>query len=109
MKLEFVLPLGTMRNSGMAIYTLKRGMLTSGASGGEEWNPLTSGAAVAVLRQFNRYQQYETEEGNIDGTIHPVEVGLLYDNTDFSPNPSTGSSQYLAITHNFAWLDSEQT
>ncbi len=63
---------------GNAEYKLKDGLLQSGASGGDEWNPLTSGATVMVLRQFNRYEEYETDEGNFDGTIHPLEFGLLW-------------------------------
>ncbi len=47
--------------------------------------------------------------GDIEGTIHPLEFGLLYNNTDFYTNPSTGSSQYLSFTKDFAWLDSEET
>jgi len=108
-KLEYVLPIGTMRNSGNAEYILKDGLLQSGASGGDEWNPLTSGATVMVLRQFNRYEEYETDEGNFDGTIHPLEFGLLYNNTDFYTNPSKGSSQYLSVTHDFGWLESKDT
>lgn len=108
-KLEYVLPIGAMRQNGNAEYKLKNGLLESGASGGEEWNPLSSGATVVVLRQFNRYQKYETDQGDLDGTIHPVEFGLLYNNTDFFTNPSTGSSQYLAVTHDFGWLESEDT
>lgn len=109
MKLEYVLPMGSMRNRGMAQYRLEDGLLVSGASGGERWNPLTSGVTVAVLRQFNRYQKYENEGQTVDGTIHPLEFGLLYNNTDFYANPSFGSSQYLAVTHDFAWLESEET
>ncbi len=109
MKLEYVLPIGGMHNSGMARYKLKNGMLVSGASGGEQWNPLASGATVLVLRQFNRYQTYETDEGKIEGTIHPLEFGVLYNNTDFFSNPSTGSNQFLSVTRDFGWLDSEDT
>jgi len=109
MKLEYVLPIGSMKNSGMATYKLDGGLLTNGASGSESWNPLESGATVLVLRQSNRYQKYETEKGNVSGTIHPLEFGILYNNTDFQSNPSTGSSQYFSLTHDFAWLESEQT
>lgn len=109
MKLEFVLPIGAVKNDGMTTYHLKGGQLVSGGSGGEEWNPLESGVSVFVIRQFNRYQKYETDEGDIDGTIHPVEFGLLYNNTDFAPNPSSGSSQYISYTQDFGWLESDQT
>ncbi len=109
MKLEYVLPIGGMRNSGTATYKLKNGMLVSGASGGEAWNPLTGGATVLVLKQSNRYQIYETDEGDVEGAIHPLEFGVLYNNTDFYSNPSSGSSQYLSVTRDFAWLESEET
>jgi len=109
MKLEYVLPLGGMRNSGRATYKLKNGMLVSGASGGDGWNPLVGGATVLVVRQFNRYQEYDTDSGDLKGTIHPVEFGLLYNNTDFYSNPSAGSSQYFSVTRDFGWLESEDT
>ncbi|MFT5728122.1 MAG: hypothetical protein ACI8PB_002274 [Desulforhopalus sp.] len=109
MKVEYVLPIGGMKNDGMANYKLKRGMLVSGAAGGKEWNPLTSGATVVVLKNFNRYQEFETDEGDLDGTMHPLELGLLYNNTDFYTNPSEGSSQYLSITHDFGWMESPET
>lgn len=62
---------------------------------------------MAVLRQFNRYQSFEFANEEIDGTIHAIELGVLYDNTDFSVNPSRGSSQYFSISNDAAWLDSE--
>ncbi len=68
-KLEYVLPIGSMRHRGMGAYRLKDGMLASGAMGGGPWNPLEGGVTVLVLRQFNRYQTYETDLGKIKGTI----------------------------------------
>lgn len=106
-KLEYVLPFGSMQNSSLASYRLKNGLLVSGATGGETWNPLKSGVTVFVVRQFNRYQSYNTESGKIDGTIHPIEFGLLYNNTDFPSNPSRGSSQYISFTQDYGWGDSE--
>ncbi len=108
LKLEYIFPLGSMKNSGLASYQLTDGLLTSGASGGETWNPLSSGATILLLRQFNRFQDYELDNGDINGTIHPVEIGLTYDNTDFTPNPSFGSRQSIALTHDFGWGDSEK-
>jgi len=109
MKLEFVLPIGSMKDKGMASYNLKHGMLVSGATGGENWNPLENGGTVVVLRQSNRYQEFEMDDGNINGAVHPLELGLLYNNTDYPTNPSTGSSQYLSVNHDFGWLESDHT
>lgn len=106
-KLEYALPIGAAKEQGMLSYQLTNGLLTSEPSGGEYWNPLEVGATVLTLRQYNRYQRYENEEGKLEGTIHAVELGLLYNNTDFPTNPSRGSSQYIAIHHDPAWLDSE--
>jgi len=110
MKLEYSLPIGATRDRGMVDYKLAGGLLVSEPSGGDEWNPLTSGSSVLVARQFNRYQSFEfleSEGGELDGTIHALEFGLLYDNTDFSVNPSKGSRQYFSVSHDFAWLDSD--
>ncbi|MEI6859080.1 MAG: BamA/TamA family outer membrane protein [Shewanella sp.] len=106
-KLEYALPIGATADKGSVKYHIKNGLLISEPSGGGDWNPLESGATVVVLRQFNRYQSFEFEDGEASGTIHAFELGILYDNTDFSINPSKGSSQYFSISHDAAWLDSE--
>jgi Omp85 superfamily domain len=106
-KIEYALPIGASADKGMVEYRLERGLLVSEAPGGEHWNPLDSGATVIGLRQYNRYQSYETKTKDYDGEIHAFEFGLLYDNTDFPINPSRGSSQYIAYHHDPGW-DSDQ-
>jgi len=108
-RLEYVLPLGSGRNQAMAAYQLKGGLLTAGASGGGSWNPLSSGVSVVVLRQFNRYQSFDTEFGKKDYTVHPLQLGLYYNNTDFAVNPSKGSTQFLGVTRDFGWLESDES
>lgn len=107
MKLEFALPIGATADSGFIDYKTKNGLLVSKPSGGDEWNPLTSGASVVVLRQFNRYQNFEQQNRFLEGAVHAVELGLLYDNTDFPVNPSKGSKQYISISHDAAWFESD--
>ncbi len=67
-----------------------------------------SGASVLILRQYNRHQTFELENETLSGTLHAFELGLLYDNTDFPINPSYGSSQYIGLHHDPAWLDSRE-
>ncbi len=107
-KLEYVLPLGSAKHSSMIEYKLKDGLLQSPPVGGETWNPLESGVTTLMLRQFNRYRSFEADEGDLAATVHPVELALSYNNTDYPTNPSIGSSQYLSLTHDFGWLESPE-
>lgn len=104
-KLEYVLPIGSMTNSGMAEYYLKNGILQSGATGGDTWNPLKNGVSVLLLGQTSRYQSYNTDTVTYDGDTFPFQIGFLYNNTDFPPNPTIGSSQYLAYNQDFSDSD----
>lgn len=104
-KLEYALPFGATKNKGIANYTLKNGFRVSKATGGYEWNPLTSGALVATTRYFSRFQSFESEQQVVEGDMSAFEFGLLYDNTDFAINPSFGSRQYVAYTTSSPWGD----
>ena len=104
-KLEYVLPIGAARNRGMVSYSLKGGMLQGDGTGGTSWNPLTGGVTTLMLRQYNELQSFETEFGLFERTIHPVELGIGYNNTDYPNNPSTGSSQFFSVTRDFGWGD----
>lgn len=107
MKLQYSLPIGATRDQGLVQYSTRQGLLVSEPSGGSHWNPMTSGASVIVLNQTNRYQSFEEGDQTIDGAVHALELGFLYDNTDFPTNPSYGSQQYLSVTHDAAWLESK--
>ena len=96
LKLEYVLPIGSMKNNHKGRYKLKKGILQSGATGGDKWNPLETGVSVLLLGQSGRYQEFRTDEVTYSGDSYPWEIGYLYNNTDFPTNPSYGSSQYLA-------------
>ena len=104
-KIEYVLPIGAARNSAMATYYLRSGMLEKGATGGEKWNPREGGITTLMLRQYNKLESFETEFGDFERPIHPIEIGIGYNNTDYPPNPSTGSNQYLALKQDFGWGD----
>jgi len=105
-KMEFVLPWGAGRSDSMQRYALKDGLLKSSPVGGDSWNPLENGVTTLLLRQYNRFRSFEIKEGEEAATAHPLEVAIGHDNTDFPNNPSTGSQQYVGITHDFGWLES---
>jgi len=106
LKLEYVLPMGDARNRERSVYHLSNGMVTDARKLGP-WNPLERGVTVLMLLQYNHYQSFETTQGVFDRTIHPIEFAILYDHTDFPSNPSCGSSQYLAVTSDFVWLETK--
>ena len=108
-KLEYALPIGATRDRGMVHYQLVQGILISEPSGGTQWNPLHSGASVVMLRHYNRMQNFELERETLSTNLHAFELGLLYNNTDFPPNPSRGSSQYIGVHHDPAWFSSRDT
>ncbi|MPW35592.1 BamA/TamA family outer membrane protein [Vibrio sp. B1Z05] len=98
-KIEYVLPLGSAKHSPTAHYHLRNGLLTDGPTS-TYWNPLETGSTILLLRQFNRYQSYTNPgEAKQDGDMNAFELGIQYDNTDFSPNPSMGSRQYIGYTY----------
>lgn len=104
-KLEYTLPIGAARNAGMMTYRLKGGILQGKGTGGETWNPLKGGVTTLLLRQYNQLESYELDVAVFERPIHPIEIGVGYNNTDFPNNPSTGSSQYLSYKHDFGWGD----
>ena len=100
-KLEYVLPMGSMKNEQKGRYKLKNGILQSGATGGDQWNPLESGMSILLLGQSGRYQNFKTDTVTYSGDAYPWEIGYLYNNTDFPTNPTYGSLQYIAYTKDF--------
>ena len=105
-KLEYVLPIGAARSDALQQYKIKGGELQSAPVGGETWNPLEGGVTILMLRQYNRYRNFEFDTGKAEATEHPFQLAISYTNTDYPTNPSIGSSQYLAITQDFGWLES---
>ena len=110
-RVEYVLPWGNAKDHGMATYQLAGGLLKNNNEV-ESWNPLKTGTSVLIARQFNRYQLYHDtnvfgEDVELSGAVHALELGFLYDNTDFPINPSQGSSQYIAFSYNPQWLESK--
>jgi len=100
LKLEYVLPLGSMRHVARGVYHLKNGIMEKGATGGDTWNPLETGVSVISLGQSNRFQNYDSEENDsLFGEVHPFQISYLYNNTDFPTNPSYGSSQWISYTY----------
>lgn len=78
LRLEYVLPIGSMQSTSIANYSLKNGILESGATGGGTWNPLTSGVSILLLGQSGRYQSYETDTVTYDGDTFPFQFNYSF-------------------------------
>ncbi|WP_210447909.1 BamA/TamA family outer membrane protein [Vibrio crassostreae] len=104
-KFEYILPLGDGADSIIKKYDVSNGLLVKQPTS-KAWNPLEVGTTTVIVNQFNRYQTFE-DGPTISGELHGVEFGLQYDNTDFYPNPSIGSRQYVSFSAGGAILESD--
>jgi len=103
---KYVLPIGHARQSAIADYALDRGVLVSGATGGESWNPLRSGRTLLQFEPFTMQRTFEMKGADEGGRTNGLAVSLLHDNRDFSPNPSRGSTATFRVARDFGGFDS---
>ncbi|UCD34055.1 MAG: BamA/TamA family outer membrane protein, partial [Nitrospiraceae bacterium] len=89
MTIKYLLPIGHGRDHILPSLKLEDGIPVSGHTGGEHWNPLKSGRTFIELEPFIRRQDLDDEETTQETA--GIEVALAYNNTDFSPNPTTGN------------------
>jgi len=85
---------------------LDNGILVSGQTGGDEWNPLKSGRTYIELTPFYRNQNFEKNNVATVQRTANVEIALAHDNTDFKANPSKGSYQKIAFARDWEALGS---
>jgi hypothetical protein len=98
---KYVLPIGHARQSAIANYVLDRGILVSGATGAESWNPLRSGRTLLQLEPFVIERTYDVPDDVPGGRSNGLAISVLHDNRDFSPNPSRGTTTTLRLVRDF--------
>jgi hypothetical protein len=109
LRFKYLLPVGQGKGQIINRYVLDRGMLISGASGGESLNPFVSGRTYFELSPFYRWQQLDTDDQKVDLKTNGVEFSLFWDNRDFYINPSAGNGLRLGISRDFGWFDSSNS
>ena len=109
LRFKYLLPIGHGKDTIINTYVIDRGMLKKGATGGDSWNPLTSGRTYFELLPFYRWQQIDGDDVEDDIKTNGFEFSLYYDNRDFVPNPSLGSSLRLKGARDFGWFDSSDS
>jgi hypothetical protein len=106
LRYEWVLPIGSGRDQVRPEPELEDGILVGNPSGIGTWNPLESGRTVLQFEPFYRNQSADADRGDIELKTNGIKVGLEYDNTDFSVNPTSGSRQRISVSRDSDWFDS---
>ena len=83
----------------VARIVLENGILVEGQTGGDGWHPFSSGRTFFEVNPFLRSQQFTSDaSGDFEIKTSGLTFGLVYDNTDFSENPSRGSYKKVALS-----------
>ena len=103
---KYVLPIGHSRQSAIATYVLDRGLLASGATGAESWNPLRSGRTLLQFEPFMIQRTFDIPSSDEMGRTNGLAFSVLHDNRDFSPNPSRGTTTTFRLVRDFGQFGS---
>jgi len=104
---HYLLPIGHGRDRAVAEIVLDNGILFSGQTGATSWNPLRSGRTYLQLFPFYRRQGLTfKDDTKTTSTTSGLSMGLIYDNTDFSENPSRGSFHKISFIKDWGKLGS---
>jgi hypothetical protein len=109
LRFKYLLPIGHGRDTVVPDYQLERGQLVSGATGGESFNPFTSGRTYLEFRAFYRSQQAEGDHIDRDIKTNGLDYGLFWDNRDFASNPTRGFGLRAKGSQDFGWFDSSDS
>ena len=109
---KYVLPTGTAREQAIQEFVLDQGLPVADTPQPGRWNPLRSGRTLLQLEPFYFYRTLDPEEdpsGGQRGSSGGMSVSVLYDNRDFSPNPTAGSATTLSVAHGVGISDGSQS
>ena len=121
---RYVLPVGAGKESPPHRYITRDGLLVDGSTHQGSWNPRASGRTFIYFRPFYQRRTMEIDALNVglippeaglqegdepDVSTNGIEVGIKYDNRDFTPNPTQGSLSQFRVTRDFGWFDSSNS
>ena len=104
--LKYVLPIGGGRDVIINHFVLEDGLLKDGSTGGKGWNPFISGRTYLQLTPFYEYQLIERRTKDERFDENGLRFGVVYDNTDFILNPSSGNISRFTLSRDFGLFDS---
>ena len=100
MRFKYLLPIGSGRDQIIPAYHLSDGLLVSGATGGQSFNPFTSGRTFLELRPFYRSQTVNSDMVNKDFNIatNGADLIVFWDNRDYPASPSQGNGLSVQVS-----------
>lgn len=105
-ELKYLLPIGGGRDTLINTYTLENGIMQSGQTGGHGWNPLTTGRTYLTVTPFLEYRTIDQRATDQRIDENGLRFGVVYDNTDFPMNPSSGNLTRFILSRDFGLFDS---
>jgi outer membrane protein assembly factor BamA len=84
-------------------------LLTSGAAGGNGWNPLSTGRTYLQLTPFYETQTIETNPHDLHFDENGLRFAVVYDNRDFPLNPSSGNLSKITFSRDFGLFESSNS
>jgi hypothetical protein len=104
-KMKYLLPIGSGKNAIFPTLKTDNGIFVSGDTGGQTWNPFSSGRTYLEVTPFTRKQELEDANKTIQKTTG-VDFAIYYDNTDLPVNPSNGSYQRFFYSKDWGTISS---
>ncbi len=102
LRLHYLLPIGDGRDNIVHRYIIDRGFLIRRPSGGNVWNPLTSGRTrISVIPTWREKVHRNKSFPDLPLRTLNLEFVLEYDNRDFPFNPTRGSVQRVVYQKDF--------
>lgn len=105
-RFKYLLPIGNGVDQILPDYHVVDGLLVDGASGGQSFNPLTSGRSFVQVQPFYRNESLKGEPVSRDIATNGLDARLVWDNRDFPDNPSCGNSLTLQASRDFGFFSS---
>lgn len=109
LKFKYRLPFLEQAIQPLSKYAVKQGLLMTGATGAQSWEPLTSGHAYLVLQPEYHGLEIDEKHGEEAYRTLNARFGLEYDTRDDATNPSRGNAIRLSLTRDWGWVNNSDS
>ena len=103
---KYLLPIGGGREAVISHFMMNNGLMQSGATGGYGWNPFQTGRTFLTFTPFLEYQTIDDPDNDLHLNENGFRFGIVYDNSDFPLNPSSGNVAKFTMSRDFGLFDS---